>query len=95
MKYFDGTGLWWLTVISGSMIIMVIYMTVSPALDGIIDTVRGPGNAAVPDGSEADLVISRMSNMFNLAFLFLLGLMVLYGILRVLKSETQSEYYEV
>lgn len=95
MTNVSGSGLWWLSIITSSMIIIVVFVTMAPALDALIDNVRGTDNNELPDDSKGAQVIERMSNMFNLSFLLLISLLVLYGIVRVLKLEPQSRYYEV
>lgn len=69
-------------------------MTMTPVIDGVIDGVRGNANAELPDGSRGEQVITRMSNMLNVSFVLLVAVLILYGVVRVLRDEPQSRYYE-
>lgn len=94
MKHVYGFGLWWIGILTGLLGVFIVFMTMTPVIDGLIDGVRGSSNEALPDGSQGERVISRMSNMLNVAFLLMVAMLILYGIVRVLREEPQSRYYE-
>jgi hypothetical protein len=93
MRYVEATALWWISIITSVMIIFIVYIITSAGLDGIIDGVRFDDGLGDPS-SRQNTVVNRISDMFNLAPLLLIAMLIIYGLVRLLKTESTSRYFQ-
>jgi hypothetical protein len=75
--------LWWLSIIGGVTVVMLIWFVTTPPIDMMISIVEGGSNME----GRPNEVISRVSGYWNLAPLMLIVFLVAFGFIRVLKKE--------
>ena len=75
--------LWWLSIIGGVTIVIIIYLVTVPPLDMMINIISGGSNME----GRPNEVISRVSRYYDIAPLSLIIFLIAFAFIRVLKKE--------